>query len=338
MINLAKIYGLMLSCDPRFRQNLYEEVRTRQGNIQITTVSPGVIKVDRLEGNDELLVDLQNNTPFFLRHLFAIHKISPADASVDVATAASDVIPHDLKGYRIGVQCRVLSEAVSYRAVEVKQHLDEVIEQRGGLPETKDPQFIVSVVITDKAYIGYSTPKENLSRWSGGAVHYGAAKNSFSRAQHKLEEALEVLNIDISSCKTALDLGAAPGGWTALLLERGLKVTAVDTGDLHPELLKHKNLTYLRQNAFDLRLTRNSMDLITCDMSWDPLRTSRLIVDLSKALRIGGKLVLTIKFMGQSPLHTVRECLKILRVSFAFKAGRHLWHNREELTLYLEKL
>ena len=329
--------GLILSCDPRFRQNLYEEVRTRQGNIQVTTINPGVIKVDRLEGNDPLLSDLVENTPLFLRHLFAIHKTAPVDSVQDVAIAATTIIPDDLHGLKVGVQCRVLSEDISYRAVEVKQHLDAMIEGRGGVPETKDPQFVVSIVVADKTYIGYATPQENLTRWSGGAVHYGAAKNSFSRAQHKLEEALEVLNIDISRCKTALDLGAAPGGWTALLLERGLNVTAVDTGDLHPDLLKHPNLTYYRQNAFDLRLNRNSMDLITCDMSWDPLRTVRLITDLSKVLRTGGKVVLTVKFMGQSPLRTVRECLSILQSNFAFKRGRHLWHNREELTLYLEK-
>ncbi|MDP3487511.1 MAG: SAM-dependent methyltransferase [Bacillota bacterium] len=335
---MTKIYGLMLSCDPRFRQSLYEEVRTRQGNIQVTTVSPGVIKVDRLEGSDSLLSDLLENTPLFLRHLFAIHKTAPADSALDVATAASTIIPTALEGHKVGVQCRILSDSISYRAVEVKQHLDEVIRSRGGVPETKDPQFVISIVITDKAYMGYSTPSSNLTRWSGGAVHYGAAKNSFSRAQHKLEEALEVLDIDISKCKTALDLGAAPGGWTALLLARGLHVTAVDTGDLHPDLLKHQNLKYLRQNAFDLRLLRNSLDMITCDMSWDPLRTARLLIDLSKALRIGGKLVLTVKFMGHSPLLTVRECLSILRTGFIFKRGRHLWHNREEITLYLEKL
>ena len=260
---MTKIYGLMLSCDPRFRQNLYEEVRTRQGNIQVTTISPGVIKVDRLEGSDSLLSDLLENTPLFLRHLFAIHKTAPVDSALDVATAAGTVIPHNLLDDKIGVQCRVLSENVSYRAVEVKQHLDEIILSRGGVPETKDPQFIVSIVVTDRAYIGYSTPSANLTRWSGGAVHYGAAKNSFSRAQHKLEEALEVLDIDISECNTALDLGAAPGGWTALLLKRGLHVTAVDTGDLHPDLLKHQNLKYLRQNAFDLRLMRNSLDIVT---------------------------------------------------------------------------
>jgi len=335
---VAKILGLMLSCDPRFRQTLCEEVRTQQGNIQISTVSPGVLEVDRLEGNAQLLTGLLENTPLFLRHVFAIHKTSPIDSVSDVGAAACAVMPDDLEGYKVGVQCRVLSESVSYRAIEVKQYLDESIQGRGGVPETKEPQFVVSLVIADKAYIGYSTPSANLTRWSGGAVHYGAAKNSFSRAQHKLEEALEVLEVDISRCKTALDLGAAPGGWTALLLKRGLNVTAVDTGDLHPELLKHRNLTYLRQNAFDLRLIRNSLDIITCDMSWDPLRTAQLVVDLSRALRTGGKLVLTVKFMGQSPLPTVRECLSILRSSFVFKRGRHLWHNREELTLYLEKL
>ena len=53
-----------------------------------------------------------------------------------------------------------------------------------------------------------------------------------SRAYFKLEEALDLAGVGDLHGSHALDLGAAPGGWTEVLLDRGASVVAVDPGAL----------------------------------------------------------------------------------------------------------
>lgn len=51
-------------------------------------------------------------------------------------------------------------------------------------------------------------------------------------AEFKLLEALEVFGIVLPSHGVALDLAAAPGGWTRVLRRAGEYVTAIDPGEL----------------------------------------------------------------------------------------------------------
>ena len=62
-------------------------------------------------------------------------------------------------------------------------------------------------------------------------------EDQISRAKFKLLEAEQRFGIDFSVARKAIDIGAAPGGWTSLLLERGLKVTAIDPAAMNPRLL-----------------------------------------------------------------------------------------------------
>jgi len=327
----------MLSCDPRFRQSLGEELKQFDGNITVSNIAQGVLLIDRLEGNQSLWSSILENTPLFLRHLFPVMLTVPATNLQEIVAAAVALLPTELSNSKVAVQSRIFDEEPVYRAIDIKNSIDHYVVARQGLPTVKNPDFIVSILIASKAYVGFSRTRDNLTSWSGGAVHYGGAQNSINRAQHKLEEALEVLEIDISQCTSALDLGAAPGGWTKLLLSKGLNVTAVDTGELQPELLKNRKLTFLRQNAFNLKLPQLKFDVITCDMSWNPRNTAELLNTLAPAVKPQGKLIVTVKFMGNSPLGTTRDCILRLNESYVFIKGRHLWHNREELTLYLEK-
>ncbi|MEA1982924.1 MAG: TlyA family RNA methyltransferase [Campylobacterota bacterium] len=64
----------------------------------------------------------------------------------------------------------------------------------------------------------------------GDEVSVAEYKQYVSRAAHKLLEFLEELDLDVSA-KVALDIGSSTGGFTQVLLERGVKeVSAVDVG------------------------------------------------------------------------------------------------------------
>jgi 23S rRNA (cytidine1920-2'-O)/16S rRNA (cytidine1409-2'-O)-methyltransferase len=92
----------------------------------------------------------------------------------------------------------------------------------------------------------------------------------------KLRAALDAFRIDVSG-RVALDVGAAAGGFTRVLLAAGAaRVYAVDVGygQLLGSLRQDKRVIDLeRTNLGDLDATvvRDSIDLITLDLSYVPL-------------------------------------------------------------------
>jgi 23S rRNA (cytidine2498-2'-O)-methyltransferase len=168
-------------------------------------------------------------------------------------------------------------------------------------------------------------------------MHFKKSDDDISRAKFKLMEAIKVFNIDMKTFNTALDLGAAPGGWTSVLLEHGLQVTAVDTGDMDERLLKHPGFRFIKSNASDLKLDPESFDLLTSDMSWNPKNTARIIINASEYLKTGGTAVVTLKLMGEKVRKTIKEVLSLYKEVFEVLEVKQLFHNRDEVTLYLRK-
>lgn len=101
----------------------------------------------------------------------------------------------------------------------------------------------------------------------------------------KLEKALQSFNIDVTD-KSALDIGAANGGFTHCLLERGaISVTAVDLNvDFPPQLANDSRVTIISgTNARDLTFATLGMrfDVIVIDVSFISLQ---LILPVAKEL------------------------------------------------------
>ena len=184
--------------------------------------------------------------PIFVRHLApvqaVIHLSNTENDLGELALAIANLPTFALleRGHRFAVQTRLLqtdleaaragSNKHSYSSGHVNQLLAEAIaEETGAVESIKKPQVIVSLLCTmEKAYLGISLATYNLSDWPGGARHFAHLPEQISRAEFKLLEALEVFGVTLPSQGLALDLGAAPGGWTRLLLEAGMNVVAVD--------------------------------------------------------------------------------------------------------------
>lgn len=322
--------GLVLTCDPRFVSELKKELQLPKEPDELLVLAPGVLFVARETVGEAI----------FLRHQFSVQQVVALESAafdlLRLAGAAELLLAAEKAGTRVAVQCRIMDRACPYQARDVKGALDGVLPLHGLWPETKHPSLVLSVLIAkQRAYLGVSSPSENLSRWNGGAAHYGKLSGALSRAEHKLEEAFEVFGIELAASAQVLDLGAAPGGWTSFLLKQGHYVTAVDTGELARELLTHPRLIYHRQNAWHIKPPAATFDLITCDMGREASGTVEVLLHLASSLKSGGALLMTVKFMGHEPLPLIRECRRKLEQRYRMRAGRHLWHNREEVTLYL---
>ena len=98
-----------------------------------------------------------------------------------------------------------------------------------------------------------------------------------SRGGEKLAHALDELGVEVAG-RNALDVGASTGGFTDVLLQRGVaRVIALDVGrgQLHARLRGDPRVTVLdRTNARELESLPYEPDLVTSDVSFISVRTA----------------------------------------------------------------
>jgi 23S rRNA (cytidine2498-2'-O)-methyltransferase len=322
-----------------FAQYALEEIRRLFPDLKFQYLESGeVFRFQTATPQEECAHRLLEHEPIFLRH------VQPVDQELTIARTLEDLEKiralasaesRFQKGEKVAIQVRKQSGIdFAYTPIQIKEALN--IEQFGVVSVAREADWILSLYLSaEKLYWGISRPADNLSDWSGGAVRFQKEAAQISRAKFKLLEAEIAFAINFQQFQNALDVGAAPGGWTDFLLERGLRVTAVDPGKLDAVLLKNPRLTYLPRNAENVDFPPQSFDLLVCDMNGSPSQTAKLIARLLPTLKSGGTLLLTIKLMHKKPFQAVKETLATLGSRIILIRAKQLFHNREELTLYL---
>ncbi len=297
--------------------------------------------------------------PIFVRHLApvqaVIHLSNTENDIGELALAIANLPTFALlqRGQRFSVQTRLIQTRMeaarngtskrSYSSGHVNQLLAEAIaEETGAVESIKKPQIIVSLLCTmEKAFIGISLTEDNLSDWPGGARHFAHLPGQISRAEFKLLEALEVFGVALPSQGMALDLGAAPGGWTHILLEAGMHVVAVDPAKLDARLSKQSHLEHYQGYAEDYleeAIKRHrTFNVITNDMRMDAREAARLLIQASACLLNDGFIISVLKLPHETleidPLKNLNEALRLLQKHFAIVQARQLFHNRQEVTV-----
>ena len=106
----------------------------------------------------------------------------------------------------------------------------------------------------------------------------GAPSRSAARSQEALLRFLteHEIHMQLGDRATAVDLGAAPGGWTWVLRQQGARVTAVDNGPLAPALASDPYVEHLRADAFTYQ-PRKRVDWLVCDVVDKPARVVELM-------------------------------------------------------------
>ncbi|WP_111656927.1 23S rRNA (cytidine(2498)-2'-O)-methyltransferase RlmM [Isoalcanivorax indicus] len=183
----------------------------------------------------------------------------------------------------------------------------------------------------------------SVSPWEQGIPRLRLPAAAPSRSALKLEEAWLRLMSDteqahwLAAGRTAVDLGAAPGGWTWQLARRGLRVTGVDHGRLAAHLLDEYPVSHVSADAFTWRPPR-PVDVLVCDIVDKPSRSLAL---MEKWLVRGwAKVALfNLKLPMKQRQATVSSLLARLEASLA-EAGltmqiraAQLYHDREEITV-----
>ena len=280
--------------------------------------------------------------PVFVRHL------CPAQGSVGCTGEGQDIGRLKQEALRLeerltrdrtfSVQTRILDGAeCRYGPFDVNTVIAGALAEKGYVTDVRKPGQVVSVTVAGgEAYVGVSRTEENLSDWAGGMRRFRREEGQVSRAEFKLLEALEYFALAVPEGGTALDLGAAPGGWTRVLRQRGLTVTAVDPALLRADIAADPGVRHMRMTAQAfLEENRAPFDLIVNDMKMDAVLSAALMREAAGSLREGGSVVLTLKLPERPDVwqELVRRAVRALSPAYTEIRARQLFHNRSEVTV-----
>jgi len=164
-----------------------------------------------------------------------------------------------------------------------------------------------------------------------------------SRSTLKLDEAILCFlsrtqqNKLFSDRTTAVDLGAAPGGWSWQLVQRGCRVTAIDNGPMQNALMASGKVEHLKTDAFTYQPPA-PVDWLVCDMAERPLHVSRLIARWFTSgychnAIFNLKLPMKKRYLCvEESLQMIREQLLAAGIDADIRA-KQLYHDREEITV-----
>lgn len=275
----------------------------------------------------------------FVRHLFREAGFIPLARATDLDAVSAEAVDTWLQlpvAPAIALHTWASGPvAVAFRTDEFWRAIAERLQEQGIRASRSGPDQILSACITpDGIVLGLNGVANALTDWPGGRVRLARPKGQISRSEFKLEELFRTTDLPIPTTGIALDLGAAPGGWTRILRQRGLRVWAVDPADLDPRIGRDPDVHHIRTTARPFLVQSNlEADLVVNDM--------RMTADLSVAvmrgavlrLKPGGVAIQTLKITPHGALRTVRNALSALGEQYEILFARQLYHNRNEVTV-----
>lgn len=208
------------------------------------------------------------------------------------------------------------------------------------------PRLHLFFVGARQVWLGLSLPSEG-SAWPMGIPRLRMPKDAPSRSTLKLAEAiLTLLSPDEQKSSlrpglAAVDLGAAPGGWSWQLVSRGLRVTAIDNGPIAASVLATGLIEHLRTDGLTWR-PKKAVEWMVCDMVEQPSRIAPVMADWLATGRCR-RSIFNLKLPMKKRHEEVERCRNLIDQRMR-AAGlkyvlriKHLYHDREEVTCYLTR-
>lgn len=263
-----------------------------------------------------------------------------ADAlAQDIESGAADLL--------LEVPDSAAGRAMARLAGALTQPVRAAWRSRGGdFHDDASRRLHACLVGEGEAYTGYADVVNSVP-WSGGIPRLRRPRGAPSRAALKLEEALfrflspEARALELREGVRAVDLGAAPGGWSWVLARQGVMVTAVDNGPLDERVLATGKVEAVAEDGFRYRPPR-PVEWVVCDMVEKPQRVAARIAHWLTA-GWARQAIVTLKLPMRQRYRAVREILAQWDETFleaecsVTVRAKQLYHNREEVTAYLAR-
>jgi len=214
--------------------------------------------------------------------------------------------------------------------------------EKNHLIDSKSPwRLHLFMLSSSSVYIGV-THKENSSAEHMGIKRLRMPKAAPSRSTLKLEEAIKTMLTSkeqtdyLKNGMTAVDLGACPGGWTWQLVNRSIRVNAIDNGPMDKALMETGLVTEIKADGFKY-LPETPVDWLVCDMVERPMHIARLM----SRWFTGGHChhaIFNLKLPMKKRYDMVMECKEYIEDELDSMGPnyrlsiKHLYHDREEVT------
>lgn len=275
-----------------------------------------------------------------------IGRIVPLDLRVDITRGpecfdtileATNQLAPVQPGGSFKVVCHRRGEQ-DFDSRELEHYVGDGLADRWGLQADLDlpDQFVSIEIFQNLAFVSVCWPEELLRKTMVQMQRRGP--QPINRAELKLREAIDQFKLQLPPSARALDLGAAPGGWSHVLAETCREVVAVDPAELDPRVTELPVVKHERRRAEDyLSEATEPFDLVVCDMNIEPTAAAALMNQAASLLPTGAVALMTIKFQTRQRRRHVEETLALLQGTYTDFELRHLPHNGKETTLCMRR-
>lgn len=339
------VEGCIVSYKPFYEPLLFNELNARCKGIKLSNRADTSADF-RVESYVAVLEEIEKDDFVFLQHIHPYQKsrpISGTDADMEVYEAMlAELLPYLTEEDRLTCQCRIdTGIPFSYSNQDLTKCLSDQLTENGFCVEPATADTVVSLTVyKETAYLGISRLEHNVSDWTGGIRFFSKADGVICRAEFKIEEAFQVFGITMEEGMTALDLGAAPGGWTHFLSRQGVSVDAVDPANLEEEVKKSKNVRHYKMLAQEFAETyqEKRYDIIVNDMKMDTNESIDILCEMSRQLKPDGCCILTLKLPKSNIQKRINVARQVLARRFENVQIRQLYFNRSEVTVFAKGL
>ena len=349
------MHGLFLHCRTGFESECASEIQAHAARLGVSGYCKAksaaayvVFVTQQTETAAQLIAGLAFEQLIFTRQWFRIlaltkdldvtDRIAGLMPALDKAPQASELFLETVdtnEGKELQALCRKL-----------ERPLQAALREAGVLDDRAQGRRVhICFLSTTAAYVGVA-PVGNSSPQPMGIPRLRFPRGAPSRSTLKLDEALltfltpEQRATGLQPGMRAVDLGAAPGGWTWQLVNRGLTVIAVDNGAMAPALLDSGRVEHRREDGFRFR-PEQPVDWMVCDIVEQPIRIAELA---GRWLSEGWcrYSVFNLKLPMKKRYAEVEQCLALVRgrldkAGLRYRLGcKQLYHDREEVTVFVE--
>ena len=352
-MNNLKQNQWLLYCRPGFEQDCSQEV-FRRARLQRPVLAQQAAVIPN-SGYVEIALNGQSmsfRNLVFSRQLISLYQTIanlPDHDRLTPILAAIETLSFDFSTLWLEVPDTNEGKLLSAFTRRFQPIMEEALRARGRLQNTDiHASDRLHLFFPNKSTVLIGTSDPYNSAASPMGIHRQSMPSEApSRSTLKLAEAIEVFMDRGEQSRLlrqgmhAVDLGAAPGGWTWQMVKRGIRVTAVDNGPMKGVLTNHPLVEHLKQDGFKYT-PRKAVDWLVCDMVEKPSKVATLVGEwfaggLCKHAIFNLKLPMKQRVAAiDSALDSIKKRLDEEGINFRMIA-KQLYHDREEVTVFITR-